>query len=313
VFLGLSAFLIAAVLLRELDRTRAEQGRATVDGRDFARRRGRRLYPPLVVFLVVEGTVAVALGTGLGEQLRQSLLALTFTFNWQLSWGSRPPFELVHLWSLALEAQFYLLMAVGLWWARRRLRRPELMVAALTLAAVAVCLWRLWLYRRGVEVVALYERTDARADSMLLGVAAALIWRSRLVPDRVLRNVGLGASALLAVALVMATPDSPWLFEGGFTVVAAAAAAVVAAAATGRGAVAAVGNWAPLRHLGTISYSLYLWHLPIYLWTVRAIPDSPLAVKVLVAVPASLLAGWLSYRLVEVRVLAAWRRTRGAG
>ena len=69
VFLGLSAFLIAAVLLRELDRTRTEQGRATVDGRDFARRRGRRLYPPLVAFLVIEGVVAVTLGTGLGEQL----------------------------------------------------------------------------------------------------------------------------------------------------------------------------------------------------------------------------------------------------
>ena len=81
----------------------------------------------------------------------------------------------------------------------------------------------------------------------------------------------------------------------------------------GRGQSPRVGNWAPLRHLGTISYSLYLWHLPIYLWTVRAIPDSGLGVKVVVAVPASLLAGWLSYRLVEVRVLAAWRRTRGVG
>ena len=44
IFLGLSAFLIAAVLLRELDRTRAEHGSPTIDGRDFARRRGRRLY-----------------------------------------------------------------------------------------------------------------------------------------------------------------------------------------------------------------------------------------------------------------------------
>jgi peptidoglycan/LPS O-acetylase OafA/YrhL len=275
-------------------------------------RRARRLYPPLVLFLAIEGVVAVMLGTGLGEQLYQSVLALSFTANWQLSWGSQPPFALVHLWSLALEAQFYVLMALGLWFARRKLARPQNMVAALTLGAVMVALWRLWLYRHGVEPVALYERTDARADSMMLGVAAALVWRSGLVSDRVLRLVGIAAGALLAFSLVTASAESPWLFEGGFTVIAAAAAALVAAAATGRGVVASVGGWAPLRHAGTISYSLYLWHLPIYLWTVRAIPDSSLGVKVLVAVPASVLAGWLSYRLVEVRVLASWRRRGSA-
>ncbi len=265
-----------------------------------------------MVFLVIEGIVAVLLGTAVGEQLYQSVLALSFTANWQLSWGSQPPFALVHLWSLSLEAQFYALMALGLWSARRRVRRADRLVATLILGAVVVCLWRLWLYRHGVELEALYERTDARADSMLLGVAAALIWRSGLVSDRVLRLVGIAAGALLGFALVMATPESPWLFEGGFTVVAAAAAALVAAAATGRGLVAGVGGWAPLRWVGAISYSLYLWHLPIYLWTVRAIPDSPLGLKVLVAVPASFLAGWLSYRIIETRVLAAWRRGRSS-
>ncbi len=308
VFLGLSAFLIAAVLLRELDLSEARTGEPGIDGHDFARRRARRLYPPLVVFLVVEGIVAVVLGTRLGEQLFQSLLALTFTANWQLSWGSQPPFELVHLWSLSLEAQFYLLMAVGLWAARRRLTRADRIVALLTIGAVLVCLWRLWLYRHGVELEALYERTDARADSMMLGVAAALVWRSRLASDRAIRLVGAAGAVVLGIAVVLATPTSPWLFEGGFTVIAACAAAVVAAAATGSGVVAAIGGWSLFRHLGAISYSLYLWHLPIYLWTVRAIPDSPLGVKIAVAVPASLLVGWLSYRLVEVRVLAAWRR-----
>ena len=308
VFLGLSAFLIAAVLLRELDDTAERNRQSTINGQDFARRRGRRLYPPLLVFLVIEGIIAVALGTALSEQIGQSVLALTFTANWQLSWGHQPPFALVHLWSLALEAQFYVLMALGLYWARKRLHRADRMVAVLVLGAVAVCLWRLWLYQRGVELEALYERTDARLDSMLLGVTAALVWRSQLVSDRVLRIVGLAGAAVLAVALVLATPTSPWLFEGGFTIVAAAAAALVAAAATGFGLVARVGGVGPLRWLGAISYSLYLWHLPIYLWTVQAIPDAPLGAKVAIAVPASVAVGWVSYRLVETRVLASWRR-----
>jgi len=302
VFLALSAFLIGSVLLKEVDRS------GTVDGVDFAKRRARRLYPPLVVFLVIQGVVAVALGAAFREQIVQAVLALTFTSNWQLSFGHQPPYDLVHLWSLSLEGQFYVLMAVGLWWGRRHLRRPERAVAALVLAAAGVALWRMYLYRSGVALPALYERTGARADSMFLGVAAAVAWRHGLIGDRRLRVVGAAALAGLAVAAVVATPDAAWLFQGGFTLVAAAAALAVAAAATGSGAVARIGALAPLRWFGGISYSLYLWHLPIYLWTERALPDAPLGATAAVAVTASVLAGWVSYRLVESRVLPAWRR-----
>ncbi|MFM7062020.1 MAG: hypothetical protein ACKO04_00800, partial [Actinomycetes bacterium] len=93
--------------------------------------------------------------------------------------------------------------------------------------------------------------------------------------------------------------------------VAAAAAAAVAAAATAGGPVARLGNLRALRWVGMISFSLYLWHLPVYLWVVDLLPDAPLAVRVLVAVPASFLAGWLGFVLVERRVLAGWRRSTG--
>jgi peptidoglycan/LPS O-acetylase OafA/YrhL len=308
VFLVLSGFLVGAVLLREIDRT------GSVDGTDFARRRVRRLYPPLVLFLVVQALVAVViLDAEVREQLLQAALALTFTANWQLSFGHQPPFDLVHLWSLSVEGQFYVLMAVGLWALRRRLRRPDLVVAGLVLASVGCALWRLYLYRSGVELTALYERTGARVDSMFLGVAAAVVWRSRLVGDRVLRRAGAVGLAVLGVASVVARPDAAWLFRGGFTLIAAAAAAAVAAAATGGGAVARLGAVRGLRWVGGISYSLYLWHLPIYLWVVTAAPDAPLAVKAAVAVIGSFAAAYLSYRLVEVRVLAPWRHVGAPG
>jgi len=304
VFLALSGFLIGAVLLRELD------GTGTIDGLSFGRRRLRRLYPPLVVFLAIQGVVAVVwIGTSFGEEIVQAVLALTFTSNWQLSFGHQPPFALVHIWSLSLEGQFYVLMAVGIWALRRRLRRPDLVVAGLVLGSVAVALWRMYLYRVGVSLPALYERTGARADSMLLGVAAAIVWRSGIVSDRRIRVAGAVGLAFLAVAAVIAAPGAEWLFRGGFTLIAAASAAAVAAAATGTGAVAAIGGVKALRWVGTISYSLYLWHLPIYLWVVHAAPDAPVVLKVVVAVSASFLAAWLSFRLVESRVLAPWRRT----
>jgi len=306
VFLALSGFLIGLVLLREVDAS------GSVDGAAFAQRRARRLYPPLVVFLVVEGLVAVLLvGTAWREQGLQSLLSLTFTANWQLSFGHQPPFALVHLWSLALEGQFYVLLAVGVWALRRRLARPDRLVAWCVVAAAVVALWRLWLLRHGVPLPALYERTDARLDSLLLGLAAALVWRSRLWSSVQLRAAGVGGLAVLVVCWVVARPTSEWLYMGGFTVVAAAAAAAVAAAATQGGPVARIGNLRVLRWVGMISFSLYLWHLPVYLWVVDLLPGAPLLLKVAVAVPASFLAGWLGFVLVERRVLAGWRRSTG--
>lgn len=307
IFLVLSGFLIGSVLLREAGRT------GSVDGPDFARRRARRLLPPLVVLLAIQAVVALVLGSTWGEQLLQIVLALTFTSNWQLSFGHQAPLELVHLWSLSLEGQFYAIAALLVWSLRRRLQRPRPIVWALVGASVLVALWRLFLYRYGVEPEALYERTGARLDSLLLGIAAALVWRGRLLADAVVRIAGVVGLAVLAVAAVVAEPSSPWLFQGGFTLIALAAAAAVAAAATDGGPVAWLGDRHALRWVGGISFSLYLWHLPIYIWTVRAMgPEAPLWATAAVAVPLSFLAAYLSFRLVESRTLAAWRGGRVA-
>lgn len=308
-FLGLSAFLIGAVLLRELDIRSATEGAPGIDARSFARRRLRRLYPPLMLLLVVSGVVAVVfLDKDAAERIHQSLPVVASLANWQRSWGNPLPFELVHLWSLSLEAQFYLLMALGFWFGRRHLdgRRP---VLVLLVASAGVWIWRLWLYDKGVDPADLYEHTGTRADAMLLGVAAAIAWRNRLLADRAVQLLAVVAGAFLVLAMVLTDVDSPWLYQGGFTLVAAASALVVMAAATGPGPVATVGGWAPMRWVGEISYSLYLWHLPIYIWTVNLLgDDAPLLAKAGLAVPASVLAGWLSYSFVERRTLAAWRR-----
>ena len=303
VFLVLSGFLIGAVLLRELDRS------GSIDGRNFARRRARRLLPPLVVFLAIASVVMVYFDITVREVVLQVVLALGFVSNWQLAFGHSGPFDTVHLWSLSVEGQFYLLMAVGMILGRRHLHNPRRVVTVLVVASLAVAVWRYILWEIGTDPVSVYQRTDARADSMLLGIAAALLWRSRAVDDRPVRIAGAVGLVFLAVTMVVVDPSEPWLFAGGFTLVAVAVGAVVMAATSGHGVVATIGNWRPLRWIGAISFSLYLWHLPIYLWTVRVLGDeTPLAVKAGVAIPLSILAGYLSYRIVETRVLAPWRR-----
>lgn len=304
VFLVLSGFLIGGILVREAQTT------GTLDGGRFTRRRARRLLPPLVVLLVGQAAVSLALGSGWVEQARQIVLSLTFTANWQLSFGHQPPLEVLHLWSLSLEVQFYAIAAAGIFVLRRHLGRPRAVVAGLCAGALVVMCWRWFLYQRGVAPGALYQRTDTRLDSLLLGIAGVVVWRARLVGDRALQLAGAAGVAVLALCWWFAEPTDPWLYRGGFTLIALASVAAVAAATTGGGAVAWLGDRGWLRWFGTISYSLYLWHLPIYVWTVRVWPDLPLWAAALIAAPASIGAAVCSFRFVESRSLATWRGGR---
>lgn len=308
VFLVLSGFLIGATLLREVDQTGGVRlGR-------FLRRRGRRLLPPLAGFVVVHLLVAVVLlGDPIREQVLQAALALGFVGNWQLAAGHQPPFDLVHLWSLALEGQLYVLCGLAVWWARRRLSAAPALLGGLAAAVMAIAVWRIIEVGRGASLIALYERTDARADAMLIGLGAALVWRSRMLSGRTVRIAGSWAAAAILLAWIGTHTEARWLFLGGFTGISLAAAATVLAALEDGSGVARVGSWRPLRWLGRISYSLYLWHLPIYVWTVRGLPDAPLGVKVLIAVPASLVAGWVSYWIFERRVVGRPRSVAAVG
>jgi peptidoglycan/LPS O-acetylase OafA/YrhL len=305
VFLVLSGFLIGATLLREVDR------RGTVDFWRFLRRRARRLLPPLVGFFAVHAVVVALIGDRLREEALQAVLSLGFVSNYQLAAGHHPPFDLVHLWSLALEGQLYVLCGLAVWWARRWLDRTPLLLLGLSAVVGAVALWRAVELARGVDLIALYERTDVRADSMLIGLGAALVWRAGLATPASVRRAGALGGAFILGAWILAHDNARWLFIGGFTLISVAAAAAVLAALDEHSVMAAIGRVRPLRWLGRISYSLYLWHLPIYVWTTRALPDAPLAAKLVIAVPGSILAGWVSYRLFERWVVGAPRQDSG--
>jgi peptidoglycan/LPS O-acetylase OafA/YrhL len=307
VFLVLSGFLIGATLLREVDRTGdVRLGR-------FLGRRGRRLLPPLIAFFAIHFLVVVALGDAIREELLQAGLALTFVGNWQLTFGHQPPYDLVHLWSLSLEGQLYVLCGLAVWMARRRLASAPGLVAGLCALVGCVMVWRIMEVERGVNLIALYERTDARADALLIGLATALVWRSHLVSGLAARRAGVAGGIAILGAWVFAHGEDRWLFIGGFTAISIAAAACVLAGLEEGSAIARLGSVPGLRWVGRISYSLYLWHLPIYVWTARAIPDAPLAVKLAIAVPASFAAAWISYRLFERWVVGAPRRSSAQG
>src|SRR5918994_4200979 len=181
VFFVISGFLITALLLAEW---RTE---GSVDVKAFWMRRARRLLPALYLLIVATLAYAVVFLPGEVAGLRGDVLAaLGYVTNWYLVLAHASYFEAIgrpsllkHLWSLAIEEQFYLLwppmVAVGLSLGARRWRRRRLLFVALAGAAAAAVLMAA-LYRPEVDPSRLYFGTDTPATGLLTGAALAFAW-----------------------------------------------------------------------------------------------------------------------------------------
>jgi peptidoglycan/LPS O-acetylase OafA/YrhL/CubicO group peptidase (beta-lactamase class C family) len=311
-FFVLSGFLITALLLaewREYER---------IDLQAFWLRRARRLLPAL--FLMLLGTLALValLLRGEASGLRDDILAaLAYVMNWHLVASGQSYFDpmvrpslLQHLWSLAIEEQFYLLWPLLFAGGMRLLGARGLLLAILAVAA-ASAMQMAWLYHPGADPSRIYYGTDTRASALLIGAALAMVWtpgRARMPAGRgwgvLLDGAGLLTLGGLGAAYVWLYEAHPLLYRGGFLLVALATAAVIwVATHPAARALPALLAWRPLRWVGLRSYALYLWHWPIFTVT-RPYVDVPLEgwpLLLLRLVVVGALAE-LSYRLVELPV-----------
>ena len=311
-FFVLSGFLITTVLLDEADR------RGGIDLRDFAGRRARRLVPALLVLagaLIVLALLRPRLPLRLAAS--SAVYMLSFTSNWEINGHPLPlvrrafgpagmTTEVLHTWSLAIEVQFYAMWAAALWFAVRRgwsLRRIATLTAAVVAGIVAA---RIVAYERDTDWLRLYFSTWSRLDVPLIGALAALAvragWLSRRARELTVAGA-LGLAAFVAVAF-LTTWSLPALPLGLYAGLALCGALAVAAVVVSPGTTFARGlGWRPLVLLGTISYSLYLWHYPIF-WTIeRRDPAWPGPVRMLVGIGLALAASAASYLLVERRFM----------
>ena len=349
IFFVLSGYLITSLLLAEW------QAKGSIELKAFWLGRARRLLPALYLMVVITLVYAVLFLPGEVAGLRSdALAAFGYATNWYLIFGHQSYFEAVgrpsllkHLWSLAVEEQFYLFWPVLFWLgvslgATRR-RRRRLLVGALGGAALSVLLMAV-LYVPGADPSRLYYGTDTRASGLLIGAALALVWmpggqmsrvscrprhseawaryRRRwgwIVPT-LLDTLGLFALGALVFFCLDLGEYDPFLYRGGLALVSLSTAAVIMAVAYPRARLGGTGllGWAPLRWIGERSYGIYLWHWPVFMIT-RSHLDVPLEEHPLLVLrlAATVVLADLSYRYVETPIRRgalgrAWRALREA-
>jgi peptidoglycan/LPS O-acetylase OafA/YrhL len=315
VFFVLSGYLITSLLLKEWDAT----GRLNFP--QFYLRRALRLLPAAAAFIVVALVTArlVSSPQAFSFNLTGARFTALYITNWVLALS--PDLQVGDFaitWSLAIEEQFYLLWPLlmmtmlGARWSRRRIG------VALVGAVAVVFAVRLILWRQGAPSARLYYGSDTRADALLVGCLAAVSMPAiarRAAQAHWLRTSLRTAAAVAALLLawVVHTKDStaPFLYLGGFTLVALCAGILlVTTTVAAPPALLAVLRFRPLVWIGRISYGLYLWHWLVYRHADH-LSSSPLRASVLGALLSVAVAA-CSYVALEAPFLRLKGRLRSA-
>ena len=308
VFFTLSGYLITDLLLGQREAT------GSLKLGDFWMRRARRLLPALFLMLAVVVAWVTLLDRSQLPSLRGDVLAsVAYVSNWwnivrEASYFARfgPPPPLDHLWSLAVEEQFYLiwpwLLLLGLRFLPGRYNLALVTLAGAAVSAAAMAM----IYQPGIDPTRVYEGTDTRAFGLLVGAALAMVWPSRkLSAERItlrgrliLDSIGVAGLVVIAILILRTSEYSPFLYKGGIVLLTVATTMTVAALVHPASWLGVAVGLAPLRWIGVRSYGIYLWHFPIIVLTAPGMQRASLGLQVMQVV-ATVSVAALSWQFFE--------------
>jgi peptidoglycan/LPS O-acetylase OafA/YrhL len=289
-FFVLSGFLITSLLVGEWRETVAIKLSA------FWARRARRLLPALLLMLVFVAFLAsVIVPQGTYPALRLDALAtLLYVSNWHFVLVNSNYFNetasaspLIHTWSLAVEEQFYLIWPLVVLGILRLTKSLNVLFGVCCVAALGSAIEMDVLFHHGVSTNRIYLGTDTRSQCLFIGCALAVglvlltqrshaegrlqpgeLWAPAGNAGRTLCGLSGMVGALVAVTIwVTTSTTSSFPYEGGFFLIGLATAGVIVSAiGAPRSPVPRLLSLAPIRYIGRISYGLYIWHWPLFIW-----------------------------------------------
>lgn len=294
VFFVISGFLITTIIQNSIDRD-------SFSLKSFWMRRIKRLYPALLVTLccvVIAGNF-ILIDPERSDLFVQSLAA-TFSFSnihLYLTTGnywsnSSENIALLHTWSLSLEEQFYIVFPLFLLFYNRVIKRG----LAPVLVVIACISFVISIYLTPIDQSAAFYLLPARVWELLLGGIIAL-WG----PDYFSRLVGRKLSSLLSLSGVALIVASFFViayndyFPGYRAIIPCLGTAFVLAFGKNDAVGTSVLGFAPINYIGRISYSLYLWHWPLIVFSRFMSPEPDTGFIIVLTFVFSV----LSYHFVE--------------
>lgn len=307
-FFALSGYLITWNLLAHQERS----GHLGI--LSYGAKRAARLLPLLAVYLTMSALYELSIGAT-GTDVAWSSFETGF-FVPGILLGSADFTQTLttgHLWSLAVEVHFYVLIPVLVATVLHR-RAPDWVAGtALLIILVTAAIYRRQLLDAGTTSVDIYTRSTARLDTLFLGALAAVLHRRRALVPHAWATAGWASFGILTIWALTLEPFSHWLPQGGFTAIGIPATVLVLATALGAGP-AHLFERGPLPAIGRVSYGVYLWHILAIFAVAEWLGGTPWPIQVATATALTACLTLLSWRHVEQPVLQRLRaRLAGPG
>lgn len=307
-FFVISGYLITSLLLTEYHNT------GKIELTSFWLRRVKRLIPA-VLFLVMGVLVLtlIFMPTEIQKVRADSIAAIFYVSNWWYIMQNVDYFEqfavqpLKHLWSLAIEEQFYLVFPIVLLGLLSFIRRLKSIRIIFLILLVISMITMMVLYVPNENVARVYFGTDTRIQTLLMGVLLALVWPPFQLKAKVNRKMrmmidtaGVVGLAILFICFKFVSETNSILYYGGFFLISAVTLLVIASSVHPSGYFAKFLGNKVFTFIGSRSYSLYLWHYPIIVlihhqFVQGQIPPLVYVVEILLMV----LMAEFSYKFIE--------------